>query len=67
MRNVLKNQSKGIATRVLGGIIGVAKGYFFPVLILLIINYSTDMFTKLKKYSKGSYANENFSRSGFQI
>ncbi len=60
VRNILKNQSKGIATRVLGGVIGIAKGVLLSVLILLIYNYSTDMYTSLKKYSKGSYTNEIF-------
>lgn len=52
VRNVLKNQSKGIITRILGGAIGIAKGILLSVLILLIYNYSTDMFTKLKNILK---------------
>ena len=60
VRNILKSQSKGIITRILGGIIGMAKGVLLSVLILLIYNYSTDMYSGLKKYSEKSYVNKIF-------
>ncbi|MDO4588798.1 MAG: CvpA family protein [Fusobacterium sp.] len=60
IRNVLDNQGKGIILRVLGAILGGIKGIFLSLIILLIFNYSADIFKGLKKYSAGSYINKIF-------
>lgn len=60
VRNVLRNQSKGIIIRSLGGALGAAKGLLLTVIILLIYNYAADTFNGLKKYSSGSWFNKVF-------
>lgn len=60
IRNVLDNQGKGIILRLLGAILGGIKGIFLSLIILLIFNYSADIFKGLKKYSAGSYINKIF-------
>ena len=60
IRNSLNNQGKGLITRLLGGVLGTIKGLFLALIILLIFNYSADIFKGLKKYSAGSYTNKLF-------
>ncbi len=60
IRGSLNNQGKGIITRFLGGVLGAIKGLFLALIILLIFNYSADIFKSLRKYSSGSYVNKLF-------
>ena len=67
IRGSLNNQGKGIITRFLGGVLGAIKGLFLALIILLIFNYSADIFKSLRKYSSGSYVNKLFLEKASEL
>ncbi|MGL4988655.1 MAG: CvpA family protein [Cetobacterium sp.] len=57
---ILKNQSKGILSRGLGGVFGLAKGLIVSIIILFIFNFTSQRYSTLKKYGIGSQTNHIF-------
>ena len=58
---VLRDKSKGILTRGIGALIGLAKGTVIAFIFLLIYNFSMDLFPSIRVYSVGSKANVIFA------
>lgn len=58
---VLRDKSKGIITRGIGALIGLAKGTVIAFIFLLIYNFSMDLFPSIRVYSVGSKANVIFA------
>lgn len=63
IRNIMDSLTKGFILRILGGIIGAAKGAVLALVIIFIFNFSTDMFPKLSKYGENSKAVETFLKT----
>ncbi|MGL5000716.1 MAG: CvpA family protein [Cetobacterium sp.] len=57
---ILKNQSKGLLSRGLGGIFGFVKGLIVCIIILFIFNFTSQKYSNLKKYGIGSATNTIF-------
>lgn len=64
---VLKAQSKGFISRILGGIFGLAKGVLISTVVLVIFNFVAQKYSKLDKYSDGSEVNKVFLEKSYLL
>lgn len=55
---ILKAQDKGALSRGLGGLVGAIKGVLVSMILLFVINFIGQRYTKLNKYIEGSKIND---------
>ena len=64
---VLRAQSKGFISRILGAGFGLIKGLLIAVIVLFVFNYASQRYSKLEKYSTGSEVNKVFLEKSYLI
>lgn len=58
LKNIMEGLTKGFVLRILGGIIGVAKGAVLALVVIFIFNFTSDLLPEIKKYGNNSRAAE---------
>ena len=58
LKNIMEGLTKGFVLRILGGIIGAAKGAVLALVVIFIFNFTSDLQKKKKKYGNNSRAAE---------
>ncbi|STO31600.1 Colicin V production protein [Fusobacterium necrogenes] len=58
LKNIMETLTKGFILRILGGLIGVAKGAVLALVVVFIFNFTSDLFPEIKKYGNNSRAVE---------
>lgn len=64
---ILRNQSKGVIFRLLGGGIGFLKGVLISIIVLIIFNYVSQKYPTVENYGVGSKANDFFLENNYYI
>lgn len=64
---VLKAQSKGFISRILGAVFGLGKGVLIGIIVLFVFNYASQRYSKLDKYSEGSEINKIFLEKSYLL
>lgn len=63
LKNIMEGLTKGFILRILGGVIGAVKGAVLALVVILIFNFTSDLFPEIKKYGNKSKAAETLLKT----
>lgn len=63
LKNIMEGLTKGFVLRVLGGVIGTAKGAVLALVVIFIFNFMSDLIPEIKKYGDKSRAAETLLKT----